>query len=95
MPQDFQGIVSFFVPIIVLIGLMYFMMILPQKKEQKRKREMLDALQVGSELTSIGGIAGKIINIQEDEVTIETSVEKTQIVLKKWAIREVQVPAKS
>lgn len=76
---------------IVLFGaLMYFMIIMPQKKRDKAAKQLMESLKVGSSITTIGGIVGKILNIKDDEVVIETSVEKTQIKVKKWAIKEVQ-----
>jgi preprotein translocase subunit YajC len=75
---------------VVIIGIMYLVLFLPQKKKEKKTRAMLSALQVGNNIVTIGGIAGKIINIKDDEITIETSVEKTQLVLKRWAIRDVE-----
>lgn len=73
-----------------LIGLMYLMIFLPQKRREKKTREMLSTVKVGSNITTIGGIVGKVINIKDDEVVIETSVERTQITLKKWAIKDVE-----
>lgn len=78
---------------VVFFGaLMYFMIFLPQRRRDKKAKEMLGALQVGNTVVSIGGITGKVINLKDDEVTVETSVEKTQVVFKKWAIKEVQKP---
>jgi preprotein translocase subunit YajC len=78
---------------VVFFGaLMYFMIFLPQRKRDKKAKELMSALQVGNMVVSIGGITGKVINIKDDEVTVETSVEKTQVVFKKWAIKEVQKP---
>lgn len=78
---------------VVFFGaLMYFMIFLPQKRRDKKARELMGGLQVGNTVTTIGGMTGKVLNLKDDEVTIETSVEKTQIVFKKWAIKEVQKP---
>jgi preprotein translocase subunit YajC len=68
------------------------MIFLPQRKRDKKAKELMSALQVGNMIVSIGGISGKVINLKDDEVTVETSVEKTQVVFKKWAIKEVQKP---
>jgi len=73
-----------------VLGMMYLIIVLPQKRRDKKTREMLNSMKVGSNVVTIGGIAGKVINIKDDEVVIETSVEKTQIRLKKWAIKEVE-----
>ena len=56
---------------------------------------MLEALQVGNEVVSIGGISGKIVNIKDDEVTVETGVERAKVNFKKWAIKEVIKPIES
>jgi preprotein translocase subunit YajC len=78
---------------VVFFGaLMYFMIFLPQRRRDKKAKELLGALQVGNMVTTIGGVYGKVVNLKDDEVSIETSVEKTQIVLKKWAIKEVEKP---
>jgi len=80
--------VSFLIMILVFVA-MYAILIIPQRRREKKTREMLNALKVGDVITTIGGLRGKIINIKDDEVTIESSVEKTQIVFKKWAVKEV------
>jgi len=74
---------------ILVFVAMYAILIIPQRRREKKTREMLNALKVGDVITTIGGLRGKIINIKDDEVTIESSVEKTQIVFKKWAVKEV------
>ena len=71
------------------------MIFLPQKRRDKKAKAMLDAMQVGNTIISIGGITGNIVNIKDDEVTIETGVEKAKINLKKWAIKEVVKPIES
>jgi len=82
----------FIVYIAFFIGIMYLLIILPQKRRDKKAREMLGALQEGNTIITIGGISGKIINIKDDDLTIETGVEKTKILVKKWAVKEVQKP---
>mgnify|MGYP000978416111 CR=1 FL=1 len=81
-----------FGPILLLFGLMYVLMILPQRKKEKKTREMIDAAIVGDKVVSIGGICGKIVNIKDDEFTIETGNERTKVTVKKWAIKEVDKP---
>ncbi len=81
-----------FGPIILLFGLMYVILILPQRKKEKKTREMINQAIVGDKVVSIGGISGKIVNIKDDEFTIETGNERTKVTLKKWAIKEVDKP---
>lgn len=87
--QGAVGLISF-LPMILLFVVMYLVIILPQRKREKKTREMINALKVNDNVVTIGGISGKVVNIKDDEVTIQTSVEKTQIVFKKWAIKEVE-----
>jgi preprotein translocase subunit YajC len=81
-----------FGPLILLFGLMYVILILPQRKKEKKTREMINQAIVGDKVISIGGISGKIINIKDDEFTIETGNERTKVTVKKWAIKEVEKP---
>lgn len=85
-------LIGFVLPLVLVFGLMYLMLIRPQKKKEKKTQEMLNALQVGWAVTTIGGIAGKIVNIKDDEITIESGVEKTKILVKRWAIKDVVKP---
>jgi len=76
-------------------AIMYLMIYLPQRKREKKVKEMLNSVEVGNEIITAGGIMGKVINIKDDEVTIETGAEKTKIKIKRWAIKEVQKPVES
>lgn len=80
---------------VFIIGIMYLLVFLPQKKRDKKAKAMLNAMEVGNNVITIGGVAGKVINIKDDEVTIETGVEKTKINFKKWAVKEVITPVES
>ena len=78
---------------VVLFVALYFFMIRPQKKQEKETNEMRNSLQVGDEITTIGGIIGKIVSIKEETVTIETSHDRTKIRILKTAVRNVDVKA--
>ena len=82
--------------IIMLVGLlvvMYFVMIRPQKKQEKEQNDMCNNLAVGDEITTIGGIIGKIVSIKEETCVIETSHERTKIRILKTAVSRVDVKA--
>jgi preprotein translocase subunit YajC len=68
-------------------------MIRPQKKQEKKDAEMRDALQVGDEVTTIGGIIGKVISIKGETFVLETTKDKTKLRFLKGAIRTVDVKA--
>lgn len=73
-----------------LLGIMYLIFFLPQRKREKKTRQMLDALRVGDEIVTIGGITGTVLSMKDDEITIESSIQKTKISIKKWAVKEVK-----
>ena len=79
--------------IVVMFAALYFFMIRPQKKQEKETQKMRDELQVGDEITTIGGIIGKIVSIKEETVTIETSHDRSKIRILRSAVRNVDVHA--
>jgi preprotein translocase subunit YajC len=96
MPNEQGGSLLMMIIWVAFFALiMYFLIFLPQKKRDKKTKEMLDSMQVGNQVITIGGISGKVINIKDDEVTVETGVEKAKINFKKWAIKEVIKPVES
>ena len=74
-----------------MIALMYFLMIRPQKKREKEDAAMRDALAVGDEVTTIGGIIGKVISIKDETFVLETTKDRTKIRFLRGAIRSVDV----
>ena len=79
--------------IVLMFVLMYFFMIRPQKKQEKETNDMRNNLKVGDEITTIGGIIGKIISIKEETVMIESGHDRTKIRILKSAVRSVDVHA--
>lgn len=74
---------------LLLVGAFYFILIRPQKKKEKQTTKMRNELQIGDEITTIGGIVGKIVQIRDqDQIVIETGAEKNKIRIKRWAIQE-------
>ncbi len=76
------------IPLLVMIVVFYFILIRPQKKKEKKLREMLAALRVGDEVASIGGIHGKIARIKDDIFVLETGIgtQKSFIAIERAAI---------
>ncbi len=79
--------------IVAMIAIFYFFMYKPQKKQEKEAANMRDNLQVGDEITTIGGIIGKIVSIKDETVLIETSNERNKIRILRTAVRNVDVHA--
>lgn len=81
--------------IVLMIAMFYFMLIRPQKKQEKKIKEMLAALQVGDKVVTAGGICGKITRIKDDVVFLETGStgnpqERSILKLERAAIKSVQ-----
>lgn len=76
------------VSILLMVVVFYFFAIRPQKKKEKEAKEMRDNLQIGDEVTTIGGITGIIVRKNEDTVVIETGGDRSKIRVKLWAISE-------
>jgi len=77
---------------IVPLGLMYLLLIMPQRKKEKKAKALINSSIVGDTVVTIGGVCGKIVNIKDDEITIESSIDRTKVTYKKWAIKEVVKP---
>lgn len=75
-------------PIALIFVVFYFFLIRPEKKRKKEITNMRDSLKVGDTITTIGGIVGKITNVndKEDLITIETGADKTKLRITRWAI---------
>ena len=77
--------------IVFLFVIMYFFMIRPQKRQQQEDAMMRDSLAVGDEVTTIGGIIGKVVSIKEETFVLETTKDRTKIRFLKGAIRTIDV----
>lgn len=79
--------------LVLMVAFFYFFMIRPQKKQEKEFNRMLNELQPGDEITTKGGIIGKVVSIKEETMVIETSRDRTKIRLLKSAVSKVDVKA--
>ena len=79
--------------LVAIVAIMYFLMIRPERKQRKETDNMRNNLQVGDEITTIGGIVGRIVRIKEETCVIETSKDGTKIRILKSAIKSVDVKA--
>ena len=85
-----QGMSSIFM-IVVLFAIMYFMMIRPENKRKKKAQEMRDGLKKGDTITTIGGIIGKVVSVNNDTFVIETGEDRVRLEFAKWALSSVGV----
>ena len=72
--------------LLAMIAVFYFLMIRPENKKKKKTEEMRNNLSLGDEITTIGGITGKVVQVTEDTITFETGEDRVRIQVKKWAI---------
>ena len=79
--------------LVIMFGMMYFLMIRPQKKEQKKLQAMLNDLAVGDAVVTTSGFYGVVIDITDDDVIVEFENNKNcRIPMRKTAITEVEKP---
>lgn len=93
-PEQASGMFSI-IWLVAMIVVFYFVLIRPQKKQEKKMKEMLAALQVGDKVITAGGIAGKIVKIKDDFVWLETGFvgnpnQQATLKLEKAAIKIVE-----
>ena len=77
---------SMILMLVLMFAVFYFFIIRPENKKKKKTEEMRNSLSIGDEITTIGGMTGKLVQITEDTVTFETGEDKVRIQIKKWGI---------
>lgn len=77
---------SMILMLVLMFAVFYFLIIRPENKKKKKTEEMRSSLSIGDEITTIGGITGKLVQITEDTVTFETGEDRVRIQMKKWGI---------
>ena len=82
-----QGSMPMIIMMVALFAAMYFFTIRPQKKQQKMEQEIRENTQIGDEITTIGGICGKVVSVKDDTIVIETGSDRVKIKFKKYAIQ--------
>ena len=90
-----EGTIVSILPLVLIIVLLYFMMIRPQRKKEKETKAMINAMKVGDKVVTIGGICGKVAKIKDEYVFIETGNigtpdQKSVVKMERAAIRTVE-----
>ena len=85
--QQYLQAIMQFAPLVLLVVLFYFMLIRPQRKRDKAEKEMRNSIDIGDEISTIGGFIGRVVNIKDDVLIIETSNDRTKLKIYRWAIR--------
>ena len=77
---------SMLIMMVALIGVFYFLMIRPENKRKKEAEAMRNALKVGDNITTIGGIIGDIVSIKDNSIVIETTTDRVRVEFAKFAV---------
>lgn len=83
----------FVVQMVAIVGIFYFLLIRPQRQQQKRHQERLGQLKKGDEVVTAGGIVGEVVHIKDDRVTLKSA--ESRFVVERQRIAEVREAAKS
>ena len=86
--SDYGTIIAQFLPFVVLIVVFYFF-----RKRDKQERDMRNSIEIGDEISTIGGFIGRVVNIKDDVLVIESSSDRTKLKIYRWAIRGKEAPA--
>ena len=89
MPQEYYSIIM----IVAMVAILYFLMIRPEQKRKKQAQQMRDSLKKGDMITTIGGIVGRIVMVNDSTIIIETSEDRVRMELTKWAVSTTGVQA--
>ncbi len=89
-PSTGAALIQLVLPLGLMVAVFYFMLIRPQRKKDKKVKDMLANLKVGDRICTIGGIYGTITGLREDSVVLSVGAQDTPIVLARWAIRNVE-----
>lgn len=85
-----ESYISLGVTLVLMLGLMYFMIYRPQKKQEKKDAEMRSSLEIGDQVTTIGGVIGRVVAIAEDSILLETGKDRVKIRFTKSAVGAVE-----
>lgn len=76
-------------PLILLIVIMYFLLIRPQKKREKQVSAMRNSIKAGDEIVTIGGIYGTVVKVREERLVIQVGADKTKLEIARWSVSKI------
>ena len=79
-----------FLPMILIIVFMIILIYLPQKRQDKKDAAMRSSLEIGDQVTTIGGVIGRVVAIKDDTFVLETGADRVKIRFTKTAIGSVE-----
>ncbi len=81
-----SGMPTMLIMLVLFIAIFYFMILRPEKKKKKDAEDLRNSLHKGDKITTIGGITGKIVDIKDEKIVIETGEDQVRMELQKWAV---------
>ena len=78
------------IPMVLMFAVFYFLLIRPQRKKDKKVKDMLSQLKVGDRISTIGGIFGTITSIKDDTIELNVGKDNVKLIMARWAIRQVE-----
>ena len=84
------SLLSLVVPLLLMVVVFYFLLIRPQRKKDKKVKDMLAALKPGDRVCTIGGIYGTITSIKDDTIELAVGKDETKLIFARWGIRNVE-----
>lgn len=78
--------VSTVIMLVVMVAVFYFMLIRPENKRKKEAEDLRSSLKVGDQVTTIGGIVGKVVSVKDDKFVLETGADQVRIEFQKWGL---------
>ena len=81
-----MGSYTMIIMLVLFIAIFYFMILRPENKKKKEAEELRNSLHKGDQITTIGGIIGKVVNIKDDKIVIEIGEDQVRLELMKWSV---------
>ena len=85
-----ESYISLFFTLALMLVMLYFMIYRPQKKQEKKDAAMRSSLEIGDQVTTIGGVIGRVVAIKDDSFVLETGADRVKILFTKNAISSVE-----
>ncbi len=84
------SMITLVLPMLIVIVFFYLILYLPQKRQEKKDAEMRNSIDVGDEVTTIGGVVGRVASIKDDTFVLETTSDRVKIRFRRSAISSVE-----
>ncbi len=84
--MDYSSIIM----IVAMVAIFYFLLIRPENKRKKQAEEMRNSIKKGDRITTIGGMMGKVVQVNESSIVFETSEDRVRIEIAKWGIQSTE-----